>query len=213
MVGDGEQPGRQESEVGGRLGDYFQTLGELARTVTVTMAPGGSVSFDSGVEAVIKAAFQAHANGRKLLWIGNGGSAAIASHMAIDYWKNGGIRSTSFNDASLLTCLSNDLGYEFVFAKAIEMLAQPGDLLVAISSSGRSANILRAVDAARAAECGVVTLSGFDVDNPLRRLGDVNFYVPSGEYGFVEIMHLSICHAILDLSMGLRPPGHTGGRA
>ena len=193
----------QPREIRARIDDYFRTLSELAQTVSVTTAKGSALTFDEGVETIIKAAFETHASGRKLMWIGNGGSAAIASHMAIDYSKNGGIRSTAFNDASLLTCLSNDLGYEFIFEKSIEMLAQPGDLLIAISSSGCSSNILRGVAAARAADCGIVTLSGFDLDNPLRRLGDLNFYVPSKEYGFVEITHLTICHAILDLSGSL----------
>ena len=123
---------------------------------------------------------------------------------AIDYWKNGGIRATAFNDAALLTCLSNDYGYEQVFAKPIEMMSQAGDLLIAISSSGRSLNILNGVAAARKNGCGVVTFSGFAADNPLRSLGNINFYVPSESYGYVEITHLSICHSILDLSVGLK---------
>ena len=80
------------------------------------------------------------------------------------------------------------------------------DLVIAISSSGRSANILNAVKAARAAKCAVVTFSGFTADNPLRGLGDLNFYVASDRYGFVEIGHLTICHAILDFICGLRVP-------
>lgn len=211
MRDDRAEVGSEES----RVTEYFRQLAELSRAVTVTDCTGSVLSFDEGVDAVIKRAMQVHAGGCKLMWIGNGGSAAIASHMAIDYSKNGGIRSSAFNDASLLTCLSNDFGYESVFEKAVEFLAHPGDLLMAISSSGRSANILRGVKAARAADCAVVTLSGFRPDNPLRQLGDVNFYVPSDAYGYVEIAHLSICHAILDLSLGLRPTstlGADGGR-
>jgi D-sedoheptulose 7-phosphate isomerase len=106
----------------------------------------------------------------------------------------------------MLTCLGNDLGYDRVFAKQVELYARADDLVIAISSSGRSANILNAVKAARAAKCAVVTLSGFTADNPLRRLGDINFYVASDRYGFVEIGHLTICHAILDFICGLRVP-------
>jgi D-sedoheptulose 7-phosphate isomerase len=136
------------------------------------------------------------------MFIGNGGSAAIASHMAIDYSKNGGIRSLAFNDGAALTCLSNDFGYEHVFSKQIELHARPGDLLIAISSSGKSLNILNAVDMAHEKGCFVVTLSGFSPDNPLRNFGDYNLFVDAKEYGFVEITHLSLCHAILDLAMG-----------
>jgi D-sedoheptulose 7-phosphate isomerase len=108
----------------------------------------------------------------------------------------------AFNDPSALTCLGNDLGYENVFAKQIEFHARAGDLLIAISSSGRSPNILAAVTAARARNCRVVTYSGFTEDNDLRRTGDVNFFVRSREYGFVEVSHLALCHAVLDIDMG-----------
>ena len=122
--------------------------------------------------------------------------------MAIDYSKNGNLRSQAFNDPAALTCLGNDLGYENVFAKQIDLHARSGDLLVAISSSGNSPNILGGVAEARKRGCKVVTLSGFEEDNGLRSLGDVNFYVPSGEYGFVEITHLALCHVVVDLAMG-----------
>ena len=112
------------------------------------------------------------------------------------------MRALAFNDASALTCLGNDLGYQNVFAKQLEFHAHAGDLLIAISSSGCSPNILAAVAAARTANVGVVTFSGFGRDNELRRAGDLNFYVRSSEYGFVEVAHLSLCHAILDLDMG-----------
>ena len=136
------------------------------------------------------------------MFIGNGGSAGIASHCAIDYSKNGGIRSTAFNDGAALTCLGNDLGYENVFAKQIDLHARPGDLLMAISSSGKSMNILKAVDIARERGCAVFTFSGFSPDNPLRTFGDLNFFVDSPEYGFVEISHLALIHSLLDLEMG-----------
>jgi D-sedoheptulose 7-phosphate isomerase len=139
------------------------------------------------------------------MFLGNGGSAAIASHMAIDYSKNGGLRALAFNDPVSLTCLGNDLGYENVFAKQVDLHARSGDLLVAISSSGKSANVLAAVASARERDCRVVTFSGFQVDNGLRSAGDVNFYVGSSEYGFVEIAHLALCHAILDIDMGWKP--------
>ena len=187
-----------------RVEAYFRDLAGVRSAVAVTTAEGTLLSFGESVELVIMQALAAHGNGRKLIFIGNGGSSAIASHMAIDYWKNGGIRATAFNDAALLTCLSNDYGYEQVFAKPIEMMSQAGDLLIAISSSGRSLNILNGVAAARKNGCGVVTFSGFAADNPLRSLGNINFYVPSESYGYVEITHLSICHSILDLSVGLK---------
>lgn len=180
--------------------DYFERLGGIYRDIAVTDAAGASIGFEAGVEYVIRRAVETHDRGGKLMFVGNGGSSAIASHMSIDYWKNGGLRATAFNDPALLTCLSNDYGYEHVFEKPIRMFGTDRDLLIAISSSGKSPNILNAVSAGRDIGAHVVTLSGFGDDNPLRSAGDVNFFVPSASYGFVELTHLSICHCILDLA-------------
>src|SRR5262245_46760173 len=185
-----------------QLTRYVATLADAIDHAEVTDATGAAMSLERGCEWVRRAAYEAHDSGHKIMFVGNGGSAGIASHLAIDYSKNGGLRSLAFNDPSALTCLGNDLGYENVFAKQIDFHARPGDLLIAISSSGRSPNILAAVKAARARNCPVVTYSGFTEDNDLRRTGDMNFFVRSGEYGFVEIAHLALCHAVLDIDMG-----------
>jgi D-sedoheptulose 7-phosphate isomerase len=189
------------------LQSYFGTLSDLLCRVEVTSGSGGRIELADAATALMARARATHAAGNKLIFVGNGGSAAIASHMATDYSKNGGVRSLALNDASMLTCLGNDLGYDRVFAKQIELHARGGDLVIAISSSGRSANILNAVDAAAAAGCTIATLSGFTPDNPLRRKGEWNFYVASDRYGFVEIGHLTICHAVLDFLCGLPAPG------
>jgi D-sedoheptulose 7-phosphate isomerase len=185
---------------------YFTALSDYLVQATVTAASGAPLDMAEAVNQVMAQARAAHAAGNKIIFVGNGGSSAIASHMATDYSKNGDVRAMALNDSSMLTCLGNDLGYDRVFAKQIELYARADDLVIAISSSGRSANILNAVKAARAAGCAVVTLSGFTADNPLRHLGDINFYVASDRYGFVEIGHLTICHAILDFICGLRVP-------
>lgn len=127
----------------------------------------------------------------KVLFIGNGGSAALASHMATDFTNAGGIRAICFSDAALLTCYSNDYGFENVFAKAVENYAVRGDILIAISSSGTSPDILKGVEVAKAMGCFVITLSGFDSDNPLASAGDVNVYVPVARpgYAIVEASH------------------------
>ncbi len=104
----------------------------------------------------------------------------------------------AFNDSSLLTCLSNDLGYEYVFSVPIGKLAKKKDVVFAISSSGKSKNILNAVSKAKEKGCILISLSGFSQSNPLRDMGKNNFYVPSFSYGDVEIAHLAICHAIAD---------------
>lgn len=185
---------------------YFTALSSYLTEASVTSASNEVIEMADAINQVMARAREAHAGGNKLIFVGNGGSAAIASHMATDYSKNGNVRSIALNDSSMLTCLGNDLGYDRVFAKQIELHARPGDLVIAISSSGRSENILNAVEAARAAKCAVVTLTGFKADNCLRGLGDINFYIASDRYGFVEIGHLTICHAILDFICGLRVP-------
>ncbi len=176
-------------------------LGALLARVEATDGVGATLALDDGLARAIDIVRAQTGAGRKVIFIGNGGSAAIASHQAVDYWKNGGMRAVAFNDSSLLTCVSNDFGYAHVFEKPIEMFADAGDVLVAISSSGQSENILRGVEAARRARCRVITLSGFQPDNPLRRLGEVNVWVPSDSYGHVEIAHLAICHSIVDTIM------------
>lgn len=137
-------------------------------------------------------------SGKKVIFVGNGGSSAIANHQATDYWKNGGVRAISFSESSMLTCLSNDYGYEHVFSKSIEGFADKGDVVIAISSSGKSQNILNAVKSAKDKECKVITFSGFSSRNPLRSMGDVNFYVPSSSYGVVEVAHHLLIHSILE---------------
>lgn len=190
---------------------YFSTLGRLCAQAEATDGAGRPLGLADAFTWVQSRARQAHDSGCKLMFVGNGGSAGIASHCAIDYSKNGDLRSLAFNDGAALTCLGNDLGYENVFARQVEMHGRSGDLLVAISSSGNSPNIHKAVSAARARGCLAATFSGFKPDNPLRSMGDVNFYVASDIYGFVEVSHLSLCHAILDLAMGWRAPAASVG--
>jgi D-sedoheptulose 7-phosphate isomerase len=184
------------------ISSYFATLGAMDERMVATGATGKQFDLAEVMAAAMERAQNAHDAGNKLMFIGNGGSSTIASHMAEDYTKAGGIRTLAFNDPAFLTCLGNDLGFDQVFAKQIEMFAQPGDMLVAISSSGNSENILNGVLAAKKRGCWVMTLSGFAPDNLLRNLGDINVYVPSTEYGFVEITHLAVCHAMLDVAMG-----------
>ena len=182
--------------------DYYQGLLDTIRAVKVTDKKGDLLDFHEGLTVTAELIISRNKAGRKLIFIGNGASAAISSHIATDFWKNGGVRAVAFNDSSSLTCVSNDFGYKHVFEKPIEMFADKGDILFAISSSGKSENILRGVRSARLKGCGVITLSGFKDDNPLSALGDFNFYVPSGSYGPVEVTHHSICHCLVDVIIG-----------
>lgn len=192
------------------LPQYFKKLESLLQEVVATDREGKQIRCEDACRWVRDAAHEAHDLGHKVMFVGNGGSAGIASHLAIDYSKNGQLRSLAFNDAAALTCLGNDLGYGNVFSAQIHLHGRPGDLLVAISSSGRSPNIVGAALAARELGSGIATFSGFSEDNELRQMGDVNFFVPSGEYGFVEVAHLALCHAILDIDMGWSSSDQSG---
>lgn len=176
----------------------LEQLKSIQQEISATRLSGEPLSLEAAFSESLGLLSQVQQSGRKLIFIGNGGSAAMASHQAVDFWKNGEVEALAFNDASLLTCISNDFSYEEVFVKPIERFAREGDLLVAISSSGKSKNILNAVEAARRQGCRVIGLSGFDPHNPLRKKGEINFYVPSSSYGVVEVTHLSLLHAWLD---------------
>lgn len=185
-----------------RVEDYFSELARLPEQTVVTDGKAAEMAMADLFPIMIAHFARMRDGDGKLLFVGNGASASIASHMALDFSKNGKVPALAFNDAASLTALSNDEGYDQVFAKQIEYFAARNDLLVAISSSGNSENIIKAVQAARAKGCGVLTLSGLGADNKLRRLGDYNLFVPSGEYGFVEVVHGGLIHALLDIFMG-----------
>lgn len=178
--------------------NYYENLIGIGNSIRVANQSGERLTFSQGIENAVDLIQSQVTLGRKIIFIGNGGSAAISSHMAVDFWKNGGIKALSFNDGPQLTCIGNDYGYKHVFEKPIEMFADAGDVLIAISSSGKSENILLGVRAARAKGCKIITLSGFDENNPLSTLGEYNFYVQSKSYGPVEVIHHSICHCIID---------------
>jgi D-sedoheptulose 7-phosphate isomerase len=107
----------------------------------------------------------------------------------------------------MVTATSNDFGYGMVFEKPCRLWAEDRDVLIAISSSGRSENILRAVQTCLGAGCRILTFSGFDPDNPLRKLGHLNFYVPSSTYGYVEVVHNALAHMVTDFVLRHQWPG------
>lgn len=135
---------------------------------------------------------------KRIFFIGNGGSNSICSHMMEDFAKVAGYPTFSFSDAALITCFANDYGYEKAIMEWMKIHFTAGDLLVAISSSGNSKNILNAVDFVKSVDGNIITLSGFKEDNQLRSKGAVNFYIPISHYGIVECYHQVILHAILD---------------
>ena len=144
-------------------------------------------------------------NNKKVLIFGNGGSAAIASHFSVDLTKNAKLRCLNFNEASLITCFANDYGFDHWVEKAVDFYGDEGDLLIVISSSGQSQNMINAVKAARNGNFhSIITLSGFSEENPLKKLGDINLWVDNKSYNFVENTHQIWLLAIVDLLIGKR---------
>ena len=171
--------------------DYFQFI----QTGVESVNQPDLIKVSDTIKAVSKA-------GKKLIIAGNGGSAAMASHAAVDFTKAAGIRAINFNEADLLTCLSNDYGYERVFEKAVAFYGDGGDLLILISSSGKSTNVINAAKRAKKLNMNVITFSGFERDNPLRKLGDISFWVDSKAYNIVEMTHHIWLLAIVDYIIG-----------
>jgi len=146
---------------------------------------------------------EAKKHNKKVIVIGNGGSAAISSHFSVDLTKNANVRCINFNESDLITCFANDFGYEEAFKKAISFYGDKGDLLIAISSSGKSLNILNACQAARDLDFSkIVTFSGMNKDNPLSKTGDINLWVDSKAYNLIENIHQFYLLMIIDLIIG-----------
>lgn len=158
-------------------------------------------NYDIGIELLVDIFSEHKAKHSQLFFIGNGGSSAIASHMTADFMKNGGMNTYSLYDNAVTTCMGNDYGYEYIFSRPLEFLARKDDLLVAISSSGNSANIINAIETAKAKGTSIITFTGFEADNKVKQLGDVNVYVPCKQYGIVESIHNLILQQIVDMIM------------
>jgi D-sedoheptulose 7-phosphate isomerase len=178
--------------------DYCDTIADGLRGVTVVDRSGAGISPGEAVARWVAMTRATHDRGGQLYIIGNGGSAGMASHMAADACKNGHLRAMALNDVALLTATANDLAYDQVFSLPLERLARPGDLVIAISSSGNSPNIIRALETARALGLQAVTLTGMAADNRARTLGDLNFHVALSRYGWTESAHQVILHYWFD---------------
>lgn len=171
--------------------DYFKLMGEKIADIDDAL-------LDHAVE-MIK---QTSKNGKKVIIAGNGGSAAMSSHVAVDLTKNAKIRCVNFNEADLITCFANDYGYEEWVSQSLKFYADQGDLVILISSSGSSRNMTNAAKTAKELGLELITFTGFKSDNPLKQLGDLNFYVDSKGYNIVEMSHHVWLVAIVDRIIG-----------
>ena len=140
--------------------------------------------------------------GGKMIFAGNGGSASIASHAATDFTKQSKIRSIAFNDHNLMSAYSNDYGQEKWISQCLLDYADPEDAVVLISCSGKSPNILNAAETAQQMELPVVTFTGFESENCLSLMGQINFWVNSDNYNIAEAVHMILIFCICDMIVG-----------
>ena len=182
--------------------DYLYTLIQCLESTKVYDQDGVPLGdYEEAMQSLVGLFSEIKGEGKQVFFIGNGGSAAIASHMTADFMKNGGMKTYSLYDNSVTTCMGNDYGYEFIFSRPMEFLANERDLLVAISSSGNSQNIVNAIQVAQNKGMQVVTLSGFQRENRIIRMGRYNIYVPVSHYGIVESIHNLILQQIVDVML------------
>lgn len=176
-------------------------LATLHEVLLATRARVGTetVTLDAGLAGAAALFRRVREHRGTVWWVGNGGSCAVCSHLSQDALNKLGLRTQLLSDPALMTCMANDFGYAEVYARPLRQMAGPDDLLVAISSSGNSPNILAAADVARSVGMGLLTLSAFDADNKLwSHESDVALYVDSHLYGMVEVGHEALLHAIIE---------------
>lgn len=173
-------------------------LRDVIASAVVTGRGGAALELEAAMRGLHELLIATRDRHGSVYVAGNGGSAAVAAHAVTDFLKIGQLRAQTLHEASLATCLANDYGYDVAFARALAVLVRPADVVIAISSSGQSANIRNAAAEARSRGAVVVTLSGFAPDNPLRTLGDFNVWLDSRDYGMVEIGHQFMLHNLSD---------------
>jgi len=182
---------------------YLDDLYEALSRMEVTDHRGVMQDQENAILHLCQMCHDIKLAGKTMYFIGNGASATMASHMAADFSKNCGCRAMAFNDIALMTAVSNDIHYEDCFAVPLTRFADRGDLLITVSSSGNSPNVINAINRARVMDLPVITISGMNADNRSRTLGNLNFWVPAAGYGIVEASHQTLLHCWLDTYLNL----------
>ena len=178
--------------------EYMVAVATGLRQAVVTDAGGQELPVDEALVIWTDFAKRTEDAGGLTFFCGNGSSATMAEHMSHDWFQNAKMNTQTCSETAHLTATANDLSYEDVFAFRIGRILSDKDILVTISSSGNSPNIVKALHTAREKGAYCITLSGMKEDNKSRRLGDLNFYVPLHTYGLVESVHAVLLHAALD---------------
>ncbi|MDB2604783.1 SIS domain-containing protein [Gammaproteobacteria bacterium] len=177
---------------------YFNEINTNASNISITNINGIEIDENLAYQDIYKKLNTLQETSGVLHFIGNGASASIASHFGLDYFKAGEIRTNTFNDFSALTAYGNDISFDEVFAFPISRILKEKDMLVAVSSSGNSPNIVRGLEAAKEQGSFLLTLSGMKSDNKIRKMGNINMFFPEMDYGPTECAHTIMLHHILD---------------
>lgn len=174
-------------------------LATILRNLVVTDCKGRFIDVDEGFKQLMEMTESVKSNRSTIYFAGNGASASMASHAAADLFKNAHVITSVFTDLAMLTAFANDISYDQAYAAPLKMRMQRSDMLVAISSSGASRNIINASVEARKIGGSIVTLTAMRQNNKLSMSGDINFYLPGETYGFAESGHAAVLHHWIDI--------------
>ncbi|PXX44370.1 D-sedoheptulose-7-phosphate isomerase [Aquitalea magnusonii] len=177
---------------------YSQQFQGILAQAQATDGNNIPMSIEHSLQRTKEVLLSVRAEGKDVYLLGNGGSAALVAHVQTDLVNKCRLRAHVLQEPSLLTCMSNDYGYANAYQELISRYIRSGDVVLAVSSSGQSANILQACDSALANEANIITLSGFSANNHLRSKGMINIWLPSDDYGMVEVGHQLILHYLSD---------------
>ncbi len=175
--------------------DYTSYFNDYTRSINTLLNDVNIDLINQSVE-IIKKTIE---NNNKIYIVGNGGSASIASHVSVDFAKVANVPSSTFNNANLITCFANDFSYENWVTEAIKAYCNNKDLLILISSSGTSKNIVNAANHCKLNNINLITFSGFNKDNALSKLGNINFHINSNNYNYIEMSHHIILVSLVDI--------------
>lgn len=179
--------------------DYLDIIRHGLDHTVVTDREGNVISLDDGMEIWALQAYKLQQYSRGLMFFcGNGASASMAEHMSHDWFQNACINTLTCSEISHITAISNDNSYDEVYSYRVKRVLSPNDIFIGISSSGNSANIVKAVIAAKDKNAFTVSVSGKQSDNKIRKMCDLNFYIPLDTYGEVESAHAVLLHMVLD---------------
>lgn len=177
---------------------YFSEVYEGLQHIHVTTNDLKEISFEEGIDLWTEQARKTQNQGGMQFFCGNGASATMAEHMSHDWFQNAKINTYTCSETAHITAISNDVSYDDVFAYRIARVMSEKDILVTISSSGNSRNVIRAIEEARKKGSFIITISGKSKENQSCQIGDLNFYVPLDTYGLVESSHAVLLHSALD---------------